>query len=60
MNDDTAARKARADALHQQIDRLIKQGDKGQSEPAISPDRCESPAEFVQRKMRELEEKEKK
>lgn len=59
MNDDTAARKARADALHQQIDRLIKPSDKADSEPAVSPDRSESPAEFVHRKMRELE-KEKK
>jgi hypothetical protein len=65
--DDEAARKARAKQLHGQIEKLVGGSD---SSPAAqempvedtpvqpAPSSRESPREFIQRRMRELKEKE--
>jgi len=64
--DDQGARRSRADALRQQIDKL-KGGGAAPATPATPPsapppapseaDREETPAEFVHRRMRELDKK---
>jgi hypothetical protein len=53
QNDDEAARKARADRLHERIEQS-KSGNEW-SEPAATPGTAgsESPREFIERKMRE-------
>lgn len=51
--DDKAARKARAERLRQQIDKLVSTGEEEkEKEPAHG---SESPREFIHRKMRDLE-----
>jgi hypothetical protein len=57
--DDKAAQKARAESLHREIDKLKKgRGPAGASQDeATPPPAGESPAEFVHRKMRELDKK---
>lgn len=51
--DDEAARKARAAQLHGEIDKLKK--GKKPAAPAEATPKRETPAEFVHRRMRELE-----
>lgn len=61
--DDEAARKARAERLHKQIDELLVETKSADDAPATADDepsaahaprKPESPREFVHRRMREL------
>jgi len=62
VEDTEAARKARAERLHQQIDRMKKEERKATDDevkldtPPVPG--TETPAEFIHRKMRELDKKE--
>ncbi len=60
QEDDEAARKARAESLHRQIEK-IRRGEKapGSAKPEETPYPAESPAEFIHRRMRELDTKKK-
>lgn len=55
--EDDSARRARAERLRREIDRLKEGGVPFAPPPAPSPP--ESPADFVHRRMRELDEKKK-
>ena len=57
-DDDTTAKKARAEGIHRQIEALKARKDGAQSNAA--PPMPETPAEFVHRRMQELETKAKK
>jgi hypothetical protein len=57
-NDNTTARKARAEGIHRQIEALKARKDGARSNAA--PPVPETPAEFVHRRMQELEPKAKK
>jgi len=57
-NDDEAARKARARRLRDQIDQIAKgEPEAEKSEQESPPAGSESPREFVHRRMRELDKK---
>lgn len=55
-DDEAAARKARAEQLHGEIDKFKKNKQAAAPEaPAEAAPKGETPAQFVQRRMRELE-----
>lgn len=59
MTNDSDARAARAARLRDEIEKLTKAGskkkDKAAAEPAAEPEGTESPRDFIQRRMRELD-----
>jgi hypothetical protein len=57
MADDKDAQKARAERLRQEIDRLTNPSSTSKDRPSERP---ETPHEFVQRRMRELQQQQKK
>jgi hypothetical protein len=61
--DDEAARKSRADKLREQISRLKNRGDAGNEEETAQPGHAhpaKSPRDFIEERMRELAEEEKR
>ncbi len=60
-NDEDAARKARADRLRNQIDKMKTPAELEQTVSQQKPGgKRESPREFIQRRMREIEEQKRK